>query len=329
MAGFEEIVGHTWEITQLKNAVKHQHVSHAYIIEGPEGSGKKTLAKAFAAALLCEEKTGNACGRCLSCRKLAANSHPDVIFLQPEGKTYKVEDIRQRLNADIVVKPYESERKIYILDRADELNAQSQNALLKTLEEPPAYGLILLLAQNADTLLPTIRSRCIRLPLRPLEDAQIRESLQKRGLSKEDVDACTAFAQGVLGRAQKLAASEQFKDSREQIVSLLKQIDTLGFYEQSKRMEQIFSVNDDTDEILDIFYAWFRDVLLIKASGDTAGAVFGQEKPILRRQAGRYAYTALDEILRMTETMRVRVGVNINKQLCMEELLATIKEKTQ
>ena len=162
MPSFEEIIGHKQMIEHLKNAIQLEKVSHAYIFEGEKGCGKKTVSEAFAAALQCEhQKEGtDACGTCRSCRQAANKNHPDIIhIIHEKPNSIGVEEIREQVVNDIQIKPYSSKYKIYIISEAEKLTAQAQNALLKTIEEPPSYGIIILLTNNASVLLPTILSR--------------------------------------------------------------------------------------------------------------------------------------------------------------------------
>ena len=181
MAGVLEILGDEQIIEHFKNAITTDKVSHAYIISGEKDSGKKMLAEAFAATLLCETNGRDACGECRSCKQAVDHNHPDIRYVTHEKPTtISVEDIRQQINNDIVIKPYASAHKIYIVDQAEKMNKMAQNALLKTIEEPPEYGVILLLTTNAAGFLPTILSRCVTLEMQPILKDVIILSLQRQ-----------------------------------------------------------------------------------------------------------------------------------------------------
>ena len=157
MAGFKDIIGHEQIIEHLQNAISMDKVTHAYILNGPDRSGKMMLAEAFAMALQCEKGGSEPCLACHSCKQAESHNQPDIIYVKHEKpNTISVDDIRTQVNNDIVVKPYSSRYKIYIIDEAEKMNQQAQNALLKTIEEPPAYAVLLLLTTNADLFLPTI-----------------------------------------------------------------------------------------------------------------------------------------------------------------------------
>ena len=156
MKSFDNVVGHKKIIQHFEEAIQTGQISHAYLLNGEDGSGKMTLAKAFAKALLCEKHEG--CGQCTPCRQADTGNHPDLIYITHEKYEIRVDEIRQGINETIDIKPYSSNYKIYIVDDADRMNVGAQNALLKTLEEPPEYAVILLLTNNKDRLLETILS---------------------------------------------------------------------------------------------------------------------------------------------------------------------------
>ena len=146
MSGYETVIGHNRIKDHLINAVKTNTVSHAYIFNGADGIGKKTLAKTFAKAIQCEENTGEPCGKCRSCLQVDGDNQPDIIWVKHDKPaSISVDDVRLQINSDILIRPYSSKYKIYIVDEAEKMTVQAQNALLKTIEEPPSYGIIILL----------------------------------------------------------------------------------------------------------------------------------------------------------------------------------------
>ena len=207
--GFEQLLGNRRLKENLSASLKNNHISHFYLISGPVGSGRHTLAKLLAAAILC--KSGNRpCMSCNACRKAMEGSHPDFITVDdPEKKTVPVDLIRQA-RADIYVQPNESDYKIYLFPRAQDMGIPGQNALLKVLEEPPKYGVFILLTDNPEKLLPTVRSRCTQLQLQPLTDQELRRALEREfpKASREDVDAAAIRSGGYLGQAKELLAGD-------------------------------------------------------------------------------------------------------------------------
>lgn len=203
--GFEGLLGNHRLKENLRVSVGCGRVSHFYLISGPEGAGKRTLAQLLSAAILCKSAQ-KPCMTCSACRKILSGNHPDVITVDdPEKKTVPVELIR-KARADIYIQPNESDRKIYIFPRAQDMGIPGQNALLKVLEEPPAYGVFLLLTDNPEKLLPTVRSRCTELALTSLPEDVLRTQLQKDYPQSdgEQIEAAIARSGGYLGQAKIL-----------------------------------------------------------------------------------------------------------------------------
>ncbi len=201
--GFDALLGNGRLKDNLTAALRQGKAAHFYLLTGPTGSGKQTLSRLLAAAVLCHDKD-RPCLKCESCRKVMAGVHPDVITVtDPEHKTVPVRLIRQ-MRDDVFIRPNEGDRKIYIFPQ--ELGIEGQNALLKILEEPPSYGLFLLLTENADKILPTVRSRCVELGLQPLEQGLL-ETVLRREFPQADPDtlrAAIARSGGFLGQARAL-----------------------------------------------------------------------------------------------------------------------------
>lgn len=203
--GFETLLGNEQLKQNLTESLAKGRISHFYLISGPEGSGKHTLAKLLAAAILCKGKR-KPCGACDPCRKVFSGNHPDFITVDdPEKKTVTVDLIRQA-RSDIYVQPNESDHKIYLFPRAQDMGLPGQNALLKVLEEPPKYGVFLLLTDNPDKLLPTVRSRCTELKMLPLSEDVLRRQLRqdRPEASEEDIFAAMMRSGGFLGQARQL-----------------------------------------------------------------------------------------------------------------------------
>lgn len=203
--GFEGLLGNERLKDNLRRSLQRGRESHFYLICGPEGSGRHTLARILAAGLMCngQEKP---CGGCEGCRKVMGGVHPDFITVDdPEKKIVPVELIRQA-RADIYIQPNEGRRKIYLFPRAQDMGIPGQNALLKILEEPPSYGVFLLLTDNPERLLPTVRSRCTELTLQPVSDEILRRELERRfpQTEPEAIGAAISRSGGYLGQAEKL-----------------------------------------------------------------------------------------------------------------------------
>ena len=330
MAGFQEIIGQEHIKEHLLHAMEQNKVSHAYLLQGELGAGKEFIAKAFAAALQCERGTVSACGECRSCKQIESRNHPDVIWVTHEKpNTIGVEDIRTQLNQDIEIKPYYGPKKIYIISECEKMTVQAQNALLKTLEEPPSYGLIILLTTNAEALLSTILSRCVVLRMRPVEDSKIEEYLMNK-LQIPDYKArvCAAFARGNIGKAKALAESEDFEHIKEEAVSLLKYIQDMEISEIIAAIKKINDYKFDISNYLDIIMVWFRDILLFKATKDPNALIFSEEIGPIKKIADRSSYEGIEMILESLEKAQNRLSANVNFELTMELLFLTIKEQS-
>ena len=328
MAGFSEILGHEQIIEHLQNAIKLQKVSHAYILDGEEGAGKNMLARAFAQTLQCERGGTEPCGECHSCKQAMSGNQPDIITVTHEKPaSIGVEDIRGQLCGDIQIKPYSSPYKIYIVDEAEKMTVQAQNALLKTIEEPPAYGVIMLLTTNADAFLPTILSRCVTLKLRPVKNEIIRPYLmEKYHIPDYQAEVCTAFARGNVGKAERLAQSEQFAELKSHLLHLLRHLRDMEVYELTEAVRSASEYKTEINDYLDLMALWFRDVLLFKATRQIDGLVFAEEINAISAQAQKSSYEGLERILKALEKAKVRLNANVNFELTMELLLLTIKE---
>ena len=205
MRRFKDVVGQKSIVDHLQNAVTTGKVSHAYILQGERSAGKEFIAKTFATALLCEKGGAEPCGECHSCKQAENDNNPDIIrIIHEKPNTIGVEDIR-KLTGDIAVKPYAGKYKVYIVNEAEKMTVQAQNALLKTLEEPPEYAVILLLATNTDALLPTVLSRCVLLTMKSVSDEEVKKYLMTELMVPEyKADVCVAFARGISARQRDL-----------------------------------------------------------------------------------------------------------------------------
>lgn len=328
MAGFKDIIGHEQIIKHLQNAITMDKVSHAYILNGPDKSGKMMLAEAFATALQCENGESEPCLECHSCKQALGHNQPDIIYVSHEKpNTISVDDIRTQLNNDIGVKPYSSKHKVYIIDEAEKMNPQAQNALLKTIEEPPAYAVILLLTTNASMFLPTILSRCVTLNVKVVPDEKIRTFLMKEyQIPDYQADVCVAFAQGNVGRAIQLASSEDFNEMKASALQLMKRVQEIEVYEMSAAVKQINDYKLEIGDYFDLMMVWYRDVLYFKATGDVNNLIFKDEVYDIKRQAEKSSYAGIETIIQALQTAHTRLNANVNFDLVIELLLLTIKE---
>ena len=328
MGSFKDVVGHKDILKYISSAVENNRVSHAYILNGERGSGKKMLANLFAMTLLCETGDNEPCGKCHSCKQAESGNHPDIIRVTHEKpNSISVDEIRTQVNNTVDIKPYQGPYKVYIIPQADMMTPQAQNAILKTIEEPPSYAVFLLLTENAETLLPTINSRCVMLKLRNIKDTLIKKYLMENlEIPDYKADMCTAFAQGNMGRAIMLANSDHFNEIREEAVQLLKHISEMELNEIVAAVKNISVYKLEITDYLDIIMIWYRDVLLYKATKEIDKVVFKDQLQSIKEQARKSSYEGIELILESLEKAKARLKANVNFDLVMELLFLTIKE---
>ena len=238
-----------------------------------------------------------------------------------------MDDIRTQLNNDIVIKPYSSKYKVYIVDEAQKMNVQAQNALLKTIEEPPVYAIIILLTTNADSFLPTILSRCVTLNIKAVADEVIKKFLMKEyRIPDYQAEVCVAFAQGNVGKAIALASSEDFNELKAGAIQLIKRLDDIELYEMTEAVKQISEYKLEINDYFDLMMIWYRDVLYYKATKDVNKLIFKDEVYDIKRQAEQSSYNGIETILEALQKAQVRLNANVNFDLVIELLLLTIKE---
>ena len=232
-----------------------------------------------------------------------------------------------QVNNTVMIKPYQGPYKVYIIDRADLMTVEAQNALLKTIEEPPQYTVIMLLTENADLLLPTVTSRCVMLKLRYIKDTLIRRYLMENlKIPDYKADLCTAFAQGNMGQAITLANSEYFNEIREEAVQLLTHIHEMEISDIIQAIGRVAPYKLEINDYLDVIMVWFRDVLLYKATKDIDVVIFKEQINAIKERASKSSYEGIQLILTSFEKAKSRLKANVNFELVMELLFLTIKE---
>lgn len=328
MPGFQDITGHEMLKQHFKKAIITGNVSHAYILSGETGMGKKMLANAFALSLLCERKGNEPCLECHACKQVLSGNHPDLIYVtHAKPASIGVDDIRDQLNDTIMIKPYSSAYKVYIVDESEKMTVQAQNALLKTIEEPPAYAVIMLLTTNQELFLPTILSRCISLKLKPLTDSMVKAYLiENFQLSEVKAEVYAAFARGNMGKAIDMAGSEDFQILYKEVLDLLKSVKTMDISLMLERIKKFKDEDIDIHECLDFMQLWYRDVLMFKVTKDFNLSVFKEEFNIINEISKTSGYDGLEKILAAIDKAKVRLDANVNMELAMELMLLDMKE---
>lgn len=326
MLSFSDIVGHEQIKEHLQAAIHDHKPFHAYIFQGDVGVGKETMAKAFAAGLQCQGEQNKPCMSCISCRQIESGNQPDVVWVYRERASLGVEDIREQLCNTMDIKPFSSPYKIYIVPEAEKMTEAAQNALLKTIEEPPEYGVVLLLTSNISALLPTIQSRCLTLEFRPLSNAAVENFLTSNcEIPDYLAKASAAFAQGNLGKAMRYAKSEDFIESKDKILSLLRRVKDMDLIEMMDIIQDLGTRKDEIRDYIDIMQLWYRDVLLFKATKNVNALLFQEEVSHISREASDRSYEKIEEILQAFDKAKIRLKANVSFEVTMELMLLTLQ----
>ena len=330
ITGFEEILGNEMVKDHFKRAIENHKISHAYILTGEAGMGRKSIANAFAMTLLCEKGGSEPCMTCHSCKQVMSGNHPDLIYVKHEKPgSIGVDDVREQINDTIMIRPYSSYYKIYIVDEAEKMTVQAQNALLKTIEEPPSYAVIILITTNQEAFLPTILSRCVQMKLKPLKDFTIKSYLtQNLHIPEKDADICAAFARGNLGKAIHLASSDEFKELFQKVMVLVKNVGTMDISMLLDCIREMKEQNFDIGEVLDLMQLWYRDVLMFKVTKDMNLLIFKDEFSAMNEMSTQIGYDGFENILNAIDKARIRLDANVNMELALELMFLAMKENS-
>lgn len=318
---FDSIVGHERQKNILRRALNNGRIAHAYLFEGPDGIGKRLVALALARALLCQSGTG--CGDCATCRKVDHNNHPDIHLLDAVGETLKIDQVRA-LQRELALRPLEGEYKICLIDGAEMLNPAAGNALLKTLEEPQPNTVIILLSSRPESLLPTIRSRCQRLPFQRLPKQRLAEILAERlQLEEPEAAVLAALSDGSFKKA--LGQKQDFYlEKRRKLIQALSALSSGSVIPLFKLAEELAGDKEQLPEVLDIYQAFYRDLLLLKNGRPETELVNLDLKETLHRQTQMETVDNLLRKLAALDTGRYLLQRNVNRQLAMEVMLMRI-----
>ena len=316
-ASFSAILGHEEAKRHLSEAIRDGHISHAYLIEGMAGVGKRSMARAFVAELFGDEE---------SQRLIEHGNHPDVKTIRPEDgkKSISKEQIQTGLVADIGIMLYRSPYKVYIIEEADKLTVEAQNTMLKTIEEPPAYGLILLLAERASSFLPTILSRCVRILLTPLDMELITGALIEKGVDPDSARSAAAFAQGSLGAALSLTTDETFSGMRIELYDFLSQVPSMKPIGVLRGSQMFDTYKQETNRLLDLMMLWYRDLLVYALTGDAARVLTTDYLSDISRVCASYSTEQMTRIVQVIRDIYSGLSQNVNRDLAMDRLFSSL-----
>jgi len=322
------IFGHDWAVDMLINHIAHQGLRHAYLLTGPAGVGRRALATRLAQALNCPTPVapGVACGVCRTCKQVDAGQQADLMVIQAEaeGGILKVEQVRE-VQKFLSLRPYQSPFKVVIFLRFQEANASAQNALLKTLEEAPAYALLLLTADNAEQLLPTIVSRCEVMRLRPLTVAGVTEFLAAKGVPPEKAALLGHLSGGRPGYALRLSADEKALAFRADKLDDLRHLLGAKRRERFAYAEKLAKDKDAFRKMLFLWLAYWRDVMLC-SSGAQAELTNSDRAEEIESLAYALGLAQARAQTRAMELALERMGKNVNLRLLAEVTLMDLPQ---
>lgn len=313
----QPIIGHQRVIKQLSHAIVSDRVAGAYLFAGPAHVGKETVALYFAKSMNCATSNEGACGRCLSCRKADDGNHPDLQVIRPSGTWMKIDQVRD-LQKRIVYRPLEGQRKVAILTEAERMNLEAANCLLKTLEEPPAESVLILLTTNLDALLPTIRSRCQIIKFQPLPIPELAEYLVGQfNLEEAQAFSVATLSGGAIGKALGLIETEE-GGFDETIPEIIVATDRLAAFRIAEKLSQ-------QPEELDGLVGWYRDLLLLHqgASPDLLTHIYHAEalKPFASQYSRRQLQSAIQAIFETKNLLKRNVNATLALEVMVLKLL--------
>jgi len=321
---FKNIVGQERAIKILTKSIKKNKISSSYIFVGSEGTGKKLTAIEFTKTVNCLNLNKNleACNNCHSCNEINKQYCPDLKIVETTKGLIKIEQIRE-IRKEIELKPFRSKKKVYIIDKAEKMTLEASNCLLKTIEEPPYYAIIILICSKIDPILPTIVSRCQIVNFGLVTSLKIKEILLNKidNLEKDKAEIISKLAQGSIGKAFKLSIDKEYFIKREEVLDYLSAISP-GKYGNDifAKVEKMISEIDRIEEILEIIKLWYRDIFIIKNTGNQKYIVNCDKLEILGKKSQIYSQKMLIDILDYLEQVEEYLMKNVNKRLILERL---------
>lgn len=316
-----DIVGQSQVKQMLKNALQNKRVAHAYLFHGLQGTGKLAAATIFAQALFCENKVDDACGVCLPCRRIAHRNHSDVHWIEPDGASIKIEQVRL-LQKDFAYRAAESGRKVYIVRHANRMTTQAANSLLKFLEEPSSTVTAILLTENKQAVLPTIQSRVQAIPFVALSSNLILHTLLEEGLPEPESRAACQLVAGV-GEAREYCQSDVFAQIRKLVIQLNSDMfiqPSLGLITLQEKGFKSNILESNIELFLDLLVLWFKDMIHIRTERDSS-VVYTDQLEMVKKQSLQWPLERCVQAMEWIVEGKKRIRSHANPQLVMEWLV--------
>lgn len=311
----------------IMNSIKKSRISHAYLIQGNRGTGKEAIATLIAKNLFCEHPLGiEPCQECLMCKRIDSRNHPDVHWIEPDGQSIKIEQIRN-LQKEFTYTGLESERKVYIIKGADTLTLNAANRILKFLEEPSRHTTAILLTENSQSIIPTIRSRCQLIDLKPLNPHHLQKQLVNLGMLEKDAVLMSALTNDI-DEAFKWNNDEWFAEARKLMIQLVEMLSAHtedAYLFIHSRWLRHFKERDQLEKGFDLLLLAFKDVLYAHLSRDESLIVFNADDDKLQRLVMSFAQEDLLLILNYLLEAKRHLKQNVNPTLVMEQLTLQIQ----
>ena len=306
---FDNIIGQDFAKKYLTNSIKKNKINHAYMFEGIDGIGKRKFSLELSKILLDIENIENS---------------PDYINIYPDGNSIKIAQIR-KLQTDIIVKPHKK-YKIYIINQAESMTIEAQNALLKTLEEPPEYAIIILITSNKEALLDTIKSRCELIKFLPISILDLNNYLINKGIDKNRAQLLSTFARGSIEKAIELSESSDFAIMRDDIqtyIEIMLDKDIIDILEIPTSMEKY---KKDIMSILDMIINYFRDMMLLKEKVDKSMIINIDKLTFIQNMSKKITYSQVSKIIDIIEDIKIKIRSNCNFNISIQVMALNIYE---
>lgn len=322
---FSDIVGHQRQVQTLRSALGRKRLHHGYLFCGPEGVGKRTVALCLAMAIHCTDRDHDSCGHCQNCLTIGKGNHPDVRFIAPSPgkKEIGIDQIRE-LERELSFRSFSGKTRVAIIDPADLMNYHAQNALLKTLEEPPHNSLLILIANSTGRLTSTVLSRCLRLPFGSLPHELVADVLvRQKGFSLEQARLLARLTMGSLGAALTSDATEVL-DRRRDLIERFCSLPRQAYRAVMKLAEERAGDREESLQFLQWIEGWYRDILIVQISGSTAELRNLDMAERIQEQAGRSSVEHSLGVLAQAGRVARRIQRNYNRRMALENFLLQI-----